>query len=259
MSTLNSQKLRRCSSKPWLAPLLALGLAALACGLFRPTSSSPPEQITATMQVGENLASIATVQANAGGPGAATQPPPGTILFQDDFSNPSSGWNQVNAPNGATDYADGMYRIWVNETNLDVWARPGLDFANVRIEVDALKVGGDRNNRFGVICRLTGANSFYIFLISSDGYYGIGKVINGQFWLLNAEKLQASPAIQPGSALNHIRADCAGSSLALVVNNQKLAEAQDGELQSGDIGLFAGTYATPGVDIRFDNFSASVP
>ena len=30
---------------------------------------------------------------------------------------------------------------------------PGLKFTDVRIEVDALKVGGERDNRFGIICR----------------------------------------------------------------------------------------------------------
>ena len=34
------------------------------------------------------------------------------IIFQDDFSDSSSGWDRVNLPEGITDYADGVYRIF---------------------------------------------------------------------------------------------------------------------------------------------------
>jgi len=179
---------------------------------------------------------------------------PGSISFQDDFSDPSSGWNRVTAANGETDYADGTYRIFVNEPDMDIWSIPGLDFTDARIEVDALKVGGDRNNRFGVICRVSEPNTFYTFIISSDGYYGIGKIKGDAYQLIGMDALQPAEAILKGSALNHIRADCVGNDLTLHVNGQKLAEVQDGEFTSGDVGLIAGTYDVPGVDIRFDNF-----
>ena len=180
------------------------------------------------------------------------------LLFQDDFSNPSSGWNRVATNEGETNYTDNVYRIFVNNTDLDIWAKPGLNFLDARIEVDAYKVDGERNNRFGVLCRVSGAN-FYAFLISSDGYYGIGKVSDQVFALIGMDSMQPSPAIRTGSDLNHLRADCIGSKLTLYVNNQKIAEANDAEFKFGDVGLMAGTYDTPGTDIRFDNFAVYRP
>jgi hypothetical protein len=183
----------------------------------------------------------------------------GAILFQDDFSDPSSGWNQVTAANGETDYADGTYRIFVNEPDMDIWSKPGLSFTDVRVEVEALKVGGDRNNRFGIICRVTEPNTFYTFIISSDGYYGIGKIKGQVYQLIGMDALQPSDVILKGSALNHIRADCVGDRLTLYVNGHQLAEVQDSEFTSGDVGLIAGTYDTSGTDIRFDNFVVYQP
>ena len=183
----------------------------------------------------------------------------GAILFQDDFSDPSSGWNQVITESGMTDYADGMYIILVNKPNLDVWARPGLNFTNTIIEVDTFKVGGDRNNRFGVICRLNGNDNFYSFLISSDGYYGIGKVTGGAYELIGMNALQPSEAIKQGSDINRIRVECVGDRLTLLVNSEKVAEAKDSSFQHGDVGLIAGTYDIPGTDIRFDNLVITHP
>ena len=80
-------------------------------------------------------------------------PEPSDVLFQDDFSDPSSGWDRVVTETGETDYMDGVYRIYANQPGTDIWATPGLHFTDVRIEVDAAKVGGPDDNDFGVICR----------------------------------------------------------------------------------------------------------
>lgn len=178
----------------------------------------------------------------------------GQVLFQDDFSKPNSGWIRVTAATGVSDYMDGVYRIFVNEPNVDIWSRPGLNIADVHIEVDAYKVGGERDNRFGVICRVVDNDSFYTFIISSDGYYGIGMINDNTYQLIGMDALQPTDVINLGSAQNHIRADCVGNTLTLYVNGVQLAQVQDASFPSGDVGLIAGTYSTPGTDIRFDNF-----
>ena len=178
----------------------------------------------------------------------------GKVLFSDEFSDPQSGWNRITTTQGQTDYADGVYRIFVNEPDLDIWSMPGKDFRDVRLEVDALKVGGERDNRFGLICRAIRMDSFYTFIISSDGYYGIGKIRGQEYSLIGMEALQPSDAILKGSALNRLRADCIGDTLTLYVNGQKLIQVNDAEFASGDVGLIAGTYQASGTDIRFDHF-----
>jgi len=184
---------------------------------------------------------------------------PGKILFQDDFSDPSSGWNRVTTEVGESDYADGMYRIYVNQTNMDIWAKPNQSYSDVRIEVDTLKVGGERDNRFGIVCRAVGSDRFYTFVISSDGYFGIGKIRGDVYQLIGMDAMFRSDIINQGSAINHIRADCIGNSLTLYVNGVKLVQEQDSEFTYGDVGLIAGTYNSIGTDIRFDNYSVFEP
>jgi hypothetical protein len=192
----------------------------------------------------------------------AGTPQPNQVLFQDDFSNQLSGWARASDAGGATGYDDGMFRILVNAAGVDLWSHPGLNFGDARIEVDALRAGGGSNNRFGPLCRLTGtgeASSFYAFLVSSDGYYGISKVRGQETHLLGSQAMLPSEAIRPGSEPNHIRADCVGDRLTLYVNGLKLAEVEDAEFTQGDVGLLAGAYQDGGVDIRFDNFSVLKP
>lgn len=181
------------------------------------------------------------------------------VLFHDDFSDPKSGWNRIITDDGELDYADGVYRILVNKPNTDIWAQPGYYFTDTKTEVETFKVRGDRNNRFGIICRFNPPANFYSFLISSDGYFGIGKVIDGKYTLLGSDALEPSEDINQGAAFNTIRADCIGKTLALYVNGIKLKEVHDDEYQSGDLGLLVGTYNLPGTEILFDNFIVHKP
>jgi len=185
--------------------------------------------------------------------------PAGEILFKDDFSDPLSGWDQISAPTGETNYDGGSYRIWVNEPYTDLLANPDLNFKDVRIEVEATG-GGPDDNVFGVICRSNPAGDrYYFFVISSDGYYGIGKVDGADQKLLSAEMMMPSETIRQGKLTNLLRADCIGDRLTFYVNNQKVAEVQDGAYTQGDIGLTAGSFGKQGVDIHFDNLTVAKP
>lgn len=181
------------------------------------------------------------------------------VLYQDDFSNPNSGWTTWEQDLSAVIYQDGGLVIRVNEAGFDYWSRPGKRYSNTRIEVETTKIDGPDDNDFGLICRYRNGDNFYAFLISSDGYYGIARVSDGQYKLLGNDGMQYSEVIEQGNATNRIRGDCAGSTLTLYVNGSMLAEIQDDSFQSGEVGLVAGTYGTPGTAIRFDNFMVSKP
>ncbi len=184
---------------------------------------------------------------------------PGALLFQDGFSDPSSGWDRVRSLEGMTDYENERYRIVVNAANADYWSNPGLYFEDVQIEVDALKSAGPDDNDFGVLCRYQDTENFYFLIISSDGYYGIGIVANGHQQLLEPPQMYQSEAIIPGNSVNHILAVCQGSRLALNVNGEFIAETYDSTLSNGDIGLIVGSFDEPGVDVLFDNLTVKLP
>ncbi len=197
-----------------------------------------------------------TPTAAAGAPAASLQ-----VLFRDDFSNPHSGWDTDHEKDAILEYTpQGQYRIWLNYPHTTIWANPGLQFTDTRTEVDALKAAGPDNNQFGIICRYEDADNFYFFLISSDGYYGIGKSKDGRQTLLTGGgKMTFSPRIAQGHAANHLRADCVGQNLALFVNGYHLATAADADFTRGDVGLMVGTFDEPGADLRFDNFAVYAP
>jgi hypothetical protein len=184
---------------------------------------------------------------------------PSDVLFVDDFSDSSSGWDRVNEDEGITDYSNGVYRILVNTDNTDAWANPGLNFTDTVIEVDASKVGGPDDNDFGIICRYQDISNFYFFVISSDGFYGIVKVVDGEQELVGLENMEYSEAVNQGNNSNKLRADCIGQHLILYINGQELIDVTDSQYSSGDVGLIAGTFDIAGTEIQFDNFVVRKP
>jgi hypothetical protein len=186
--------------------------------------------------------------------------PSGNVLFKDDFSDPSSGWETWSEPSGSmVAYQNGGLRIFIAEKQFDYWSRPGKRVSDVHMEVDVIKLGGPDDNDFGFICRYQDRDNFYAFLASSDGYAGILKVKDGQYNIISGTQMVYSESLRKGATQNHLRADCNGPSLSLSANGQKILAIQDQDFKTGEIGLIAGTGDTGGADLYFDNFWAYKP
>jgi len=185
---------------------------------------------------------------------------PGSVVYFDNFSNRDSGWSVWTSDSAVISYdSDGLH-FHINEPNYDYWSLPGQRFSDSTLAVDATLVNGPTDNDYGLLCRFQNEYNFYAFLISSDGYGGIIKVKDGVYQTLNSpDGMEYGSMIQQGQATNQIRADCVGSRLNLYVNQEKFLEAEDAEFTVGDVGLIAGSYSQPGVDILFDNFFVLKP
>ena len=182
---------------------------------------------------------------------------PGDVLFQDKFENNVSGWDRLSNDGGIMDYDSGGFRILVRQPNMNYWSTPEKNFGDVRVEADVTRLNGPTENRAGLICRYQHGD-YYFFIISNDGFYGIGKFIGGQTLLLGQGTMLPSEFIQK-DAMNHLRADCIGNTLTLYVNFNQIASVQDSDFANGDIGVLAGAFSEPGVDMLFQNFVVIQP
>lgn len=224
--------------KHCLVLMLIAGLLIQACAAF-----SPPVQASATFQIGSEQGLKDSV-----------------ILYGDDFTNQTSGWQTENNYRGSyVAYEHQGLRIFVNEAQYDFWSTSGYRAGDARIAVDASKLGGPDDNYYGVICRLVDNKNFYAFLISSDGYYGILKVKEGLYHLISGSHMDFSDQINIGRGTNRVRGDCIGTNLILYVNGVQFVQIQDEDFSNGKTGLIAGSHDLIGVDILFDNFKVYQP
>ncbi len=194
-------------------------------------------------------------------PLATLEPSSATLdgLF-DDFSDPGSGWDVGSGDAGAVGYTAGEYVIQVDEVDYSLWANPGVMFDDVVVGVTMQLDADSAPADMGAICRYEDADNFIYGEITSDGFYGITQMKDGDLRVLTGGgQLQANDTIRQDARSNQLQFLCAGDNFALFVNDQFIDAVQAEAPTSGDVGLIAGTFEQGGARVRFDDFSAVLP
>jgi hypothetical protein len=183
----------------------------------------------------------------------------GIVLFQDDFSDSTSGWTRVQDEAGTADYEDGSYKFLIRSPNWYYWATPNLAFTDVRIETRVSQLTKAGIHLYGVICRYQDPENFYFFTVTSDGFFAISKFQDGQEVLVGMEIMESSEAILQGPATNYLGVECIGDHLSFYANGAHLGSVQDDSFSSGDVGLIVSTLDEAEVEFEYDYFSVLSP
>lgn len=233
-----------------LVPSLVI-LSILLVSCSNPAGGSNPAQ---GMQVATPAGTPQKGSLNLPTPAAAATNELGpTVLMQDDFSDPGSGWEIYSGDYGTAGYDQGGYVVEATVQKEYNWGVAGVDFDNVRIDIDAtvLQAPTDLSDGYGVDCRIQENGDGYGFRISSDGYAEIMVFTEGE-----AKPLYdwtKSNAIKPAGEVNHITAICEGNHFSMVVNDVFIAAVVDDTFASGDLALSAISFSTDPVKVLFDD------
>ncbi|MBN1427133.1 MAG: hypothetical protein JXB07_02030 [Anaerolineae bacterium] len=201
----------------WPVSLAALILAALAC-------SMPMDEPTA----------------DASG-----------IFYEDDFAGSNQIWDTVTDDEVNMAYSNEEYTIQVFADNLFTWGNPGKTFSDIHIEVTA-RFTGDAAG--GIMCGYQDSDNYYYMGMSADGYYGIGKTLDGvdTMFTSSEDMWEATDLIEVYASDYRIGADCGQGKITLYVNGKTIGSIADDSFTSGDIGLFGATFDDP-ASISYDN------
>ena len=189
----------------------------------------------------------------------------GVFLIDQFNEDQDCGWYQYSDDTltGSARVVGGVLQLTTREPGQFWWSNPSLDpMEDVTVSAVARKTGGPDDNAFGLICRYQDPNNFYLFVISSDGFYAIGKVesgINNITYLSGAGEYQFTETIQQGVQENSIRATCEGDQLTLTVNGILLESVQDGTFSAGDVGVGLTAFEEGTASVEFDDIRVTLP
>ena len=178
-------------------------------------------------------------------------PDQGFVLFQDDFSDPNSGWGSLSGDYGSVDYVSNSLQIDVQSDNYIIWSTPQKSFNGIIVAVDINVLSPVGDGEYGILCGYQDTENYFGLEISEDGYYTIWKYVDGEF--LSVVDWQPSSLVPTGGSSITLTAACLEDSISIGVNGELLAEAYDPDFSFGDIGLIAGTLDAPGLKVSFDN------
>ncbi len=179
----------------------------------------------------------------------------GELLYQEDFRDPDSGWDEWDDYLTSGKYVDGEYRLAVVPEKYIVWSHPAPDrkFKDFAVEVDARQIQGSLDGYFGLIVRHdVDKERYYWFQISGSGHYWVDKMWEGERIAL--KEGEAPDAVKTGlDATNQIQVICYRDRFRFSVNGTLVTELTDDSLRTGVVGLAVGTGIEPPVVVLFDN------
>jgi hypothetical protein len=176
---------------------------------------------------------------------------PATIF--ENFRVPDDQWEVIDDEDDfETYYYTGGYYVYVYAEELVAWGESTIELSDFYLEVDAFHAFGPLDNQFGVIFREVDVDNFYYFTVSSDGYYRLIKMLDGEW--VNLVEWTASDLIATGEdSVNRLGVLAVGEQISILVNDELLATVEDDSFAAGIIGLAAGTYSEPEVEIAYDD------
>jgi uncharacterized RDD family membrane protein YckC len=204
------------------------------------------------------------VTGSMAGPTATQEMPAvreGEVLFQDDFSDPSSGWDAGVLREGEFGYAEGAYRIFAKQAGRQLQSNiAGPRVEALRLEFEATQLAGASGDLVGARCYTdVDANVGYLLGIAPvQRGYGISAFRRGDYTLLESSGEEVD-SIRPLGEENQLRVDCVAppdgpTVLTLAVNGQALVRAEDerGRLGFDAFGFFVDT-TEGGAEAVFDD------
>lgn len=202
---------------------------------------------------------LATIACGGFGDSSSGSSASGDTVFEDNFSDPKTGWEVGDYDSGSVGYRDGVYFVAALGHGDTMWGVANTSFKDVDIAIDTTQIdaGPEDNNDYGIACRVQNDGSGYYLLISGDGGFAILKGYEEGYEAL--VDWTATDAVRQGNATNSMRAVCDGSTITLYANGQRLATAEDTTFSSGDIALTATSYEDVTTEVHFDNIVVTRP
>jgi hypothetical protein len=200
---------------------------------------------------------------------------PGEVLYAATFDDAAADWELYSGRLSAQ-VADGALRVTVGEPDSLPFSTAAPYFSDFDLRVKTAAVAGPLDNGYGVIFRAQDSDNYFLFLISSDGYYQVRREVNGAEKILS-EWIPSELIHQGLNTANEIRVVAQGDTFQFYVNGtqvelcipndpdavstyvdscvdgQMLPQLVDNSIAEGQIGVIALTFDEPGVEVDFDN------
>jgi hypothetical protein len=183
------------------------------------------------------------------------------ILYQDDFTNPTSGWPEAKFDNYFIGYHEPeFYHIEIDSPNfrVPVFLPDKKIFGDattqVKVQISSAKTAAKGDFLYGIAFRRSG-DQYYAFVISP----------RSQKWIFLKSSLSALTTLAQGAdtslhaadADDLLRLDAQGSTFSLHINDRLVAEVSDGDYPNGEVGFYVQTLDIPQAHVHFDEFTIS--
>ena len=172
--------------------------------------------------------------------------------ISEDFRTDSGQWDTFSSEDAAVEVRRRQLHISVDSADWITWSLFEVEQEDFLLDADVEVITSPPDGNYGVIFRALDSDNFYLFRISPRGTFSLMKKVGGEWTVLTEWTLSDAIDTEEG-AVNRLSVFAEGPQLAVLVNDEIVAQAVDEDLTEGQVGLAAGVYSEPGLEIVFDN------
>lgn len=208
---------------------------------------------------------------------------PSSLLYAATFDGFPDEWETYDDGRLSAQVLDSQMRVFNDQVSKYAFSLAVPHFVDFDLWVDTSALSGPLNNGYGLIFRYRDAQNFYMFLVSSDGYYQVMRVLNNEQTPLS--NWIASDVVHTEfEIVNRLRVVARGSEFSFYINGERVqlcipndvngvstyraGQCIDGTMRdalvdssmpAGRVGVVAQTLSEPGVLAQFDNVLVYAP
>ncbi len=176
------------------------------------------------------------------------------ISVLESFEEVSGDWTETQQSNFNLTQGDSKFVIEIFKEYFTAWSLyDDLVLDDATILTSAVRTS-EGQGAYGIVFRYQDVNNFYYFWLDDDGYFEIGKRVEGEFIPLEGPSL--SEAILRNGENNKLALIVAGDIFHAYINFETVATVIDSEFDRGQLGMMATTpLETTDFKAEFDYFS----
>ncbi len=241
----------------WVVIIASLVLGASACGVIPSTGGvNPPTTAAPATAVAAASPTAAAVENT---PGATPGSNAADVLYQDNFTDPSTGWTEDKFDNYFIGYHEPeYYHIEITSPNYKTTVfepkKESFDAATIELQVLTVskKTAVTGDFRYGLAFRRSG-DQYYAFTISPrTKKWSVLKNSPSQLSVL-AEGTEQS--IHDLDTDDSLRVDEQGSTFFFHINDKLVGQVTDADYPKGEIGFYVETFDATNAHIHFDTLT----
>ncbi len=172
--------------------------------------------------------------------------------YSDDFRADTGDWSTSSTDDATSEFKRRRLHISVDSADWITWSLYPTELSDFLAETDVQVITSPLDGNYGIVFRMLDNDNFYIFRISPRGTFSLMKKVGGEWATLTDWTASAVIDTSEG-AVNRLSVLAEGPQLAVLINDEVVAQATDADITEGQVGLTAGVYAEPGIEVAFDN------
>jgi hypothetical protein len=181
------------------------------------------------------------------------------VLYEDDFTNPTTGWTERKFDNYFIGYHEPeYYHVEIDSPNYKttVFEPAKQSFNDFTVELDVLtaaaKTAAEGDFRYGLAFRRAG-DQYYAFVISP----------RTQKWFVLKSSPSGLETLAEGTEAGFhdidvddaLRVDAQGADFLFHINDKRVGQVSDPDYTAGEIGFYVESFDSPNTHIHFDKFT----